>query len=166
VPISSATGRQALDQQVGEKHPQYQASAVLGGDENLTADLEQDPCQQRRRQGCRDALDQAFETSGEPANRHQHGAGDVGADGFAVTHAGEAGNQQRRARGRPGNGDGGAVTQRQADAADGHADRNGPDPRRNLTVGQPGGLASLEHQHQRTGVAGHHGNETGNDGGR
>jgi hypothetical protein len=38
--------RQALDQQVAEEHPQHQHGAVLGGDEDLAADLEQDARQQ------------------------------------------------------------------------------------------------------------------------
>ena len=42
--------RQALDDQVAEEHPQHQPGAMLRGNEDLAADLEQDARQQRRRQ--------------------------------------------------------------------------------------------------------------------
>ncbi|MNL61995.1 hypothetical protein D3C87_1859760 [compost metagenome] len=42
--------RQALDYQVSEEHAQHQRGAVLGGDEDFAADLEQNPRQQCRRQ--------------------------------------------------------------------------------------------------------------------
>ncbi|MNY69903.1 hypothetical protein D3C86_2079160 [compost metagenome] len=41
---------QALDQQVSEEHPQHQRGAVLRGDKDFAADLEQNPGQQGRGQ--------------------------------------------------------------------------------------------------------------------
>ncbi|MNN32121.1 hypothetical protein D3C81_1458330 [compost metagenome] len=120
--------RQALDQQVAEEHAQHQQGAVLGGDEDLAADLEQDARQQRRGQRCWNALDQALETAGQAADKHQHRAGDVSANGFAIADTAEAGDQQCGARRRPGHGDRRAVAQRKANAAHRHADRQRPDP--------------------------------------
>ena len=157
----AVTGRQALDQQVAEEHAQHQQRAVLRGDEDLAADLEQDAGQQGRRQRGGDAFDQALEAAGQAADEHQHRTGDVGADRLGVADPAQAGDQQRRARCRPGDGDGRAVAQRQADAAHRHADRQGPDPGGDLRAGQARRLAGLEHQHQRAGVAGEHGDEAG-----
>ncbi|MNP14539.1 hypothetical protein D3C76_1068690 [compost metagenome] len=124
----AVTRRQALDQQVAEEHAQYQQGAVLGGNEDFAADLEQDARQQRRGQRGRDALDQALEAAGQATDQHQHGTGDVGADRLAIADSAQAGDQQGGAGGGPGHGDRRAVTQRQADAAHRHADRQRPDP--------------------------------------
>ncbi|MNE83383.1 hypothetical protein D3C80_1801940 [compost metagenome] len=101
---------------------------MLCGDEDLAADLEQNARQQGCCEGGGQAFDQPLEAAGQAADQHQHRTGDVGADRFAVTHAGQAGYQQGGSRCRPGDGDRGAITQRQADAAHRHADGQGPDP--------------------------------------
>ncbi|MNG21486.1 hypothetical protein D3C84_1058570 [compost metagenome] len=96
---------------------------MLGGDEDFAADLEQDAGQQGRRQGGGEAAHQALEASGQPHQGEQGGAHHERADGFAVAHPWQAGDQQGRARCGPGDDDGGAVAQGETDCGQGHADR-------------------------------------------
>ncbi|KAI1691856.1 hypothetical protein Ddc_23997 [Ditylenchus destructor] len=117
---------------------------MLRGDEDLAADLEQNPCQQGGRQRCRDALDQFFKAAGHPANRHQHGAGDIGTDGLAITHP-------------PGCDRPMLHTAMPMEIAQIHDEI--------CAVVKPA-ACPLEHQDQGAGVAGHHGDEASDNGRR
>ncbi|MCY1288898.1 hypothetical protein D9M70_379630 [compost metagenome] len=119
---------QALEQQVAEEHRQHQGGAMLGGEEDLAADLEQDAGQQGRRERAGQPAHQPLEAAGQADQGEQDGADDEGADRLAVAHPRQAGDQQRGAWRRPGHYYGRAIAQRQADGGDGHADGQGPDP--------------------------------------
>ena len=112
----------------GEAIGAYITCAVLCGNEDFAADLEQDARQQRRGQRGRDALDQALEAASQAADEHQYRAGDVGTNGLAIAHTAQAGDQQSGAGGGPGHGNRRPIAQRQADAAHRHTDRQRPDP--------------------------------------
>ena len=157
--------RQALGDEVADEHRHHQRRLLLRGVADLDADAEQHAGQQGRGQRPRHLTHQPVEAASDAADRDQRGADDECTDGLAIRHTRQAADQQRGTGGGPGDDDGRAVAQGQTDGGQGHADGQRPDPRGNLRGAQPRGLAGLEHQHQRAGVAGEHGDEPGDDGG-
>ncbi len=138
---------------------------MLGLHEHVDADAEQDAGQQCGGNAGRQRAHQLVEPAGHAGGGHQHGRHDKGADGLRVGHARQAGDQQGGARRGPGHDDGRPRQQGQPDGGHSHADGQRPDPRGDLRVRQMGRLAGLDHQHQRTGVAGQHGDQPGDQGG-
>ncbi|ABA47492.1 200 kDa antigen p200, putative [Burkholderia pseudomallei 1710b] len=158
--------RRALDDQVREEHREHERGLELRGAEDLDADLEQDAGEEGSGDAGRNPAHQRVEQAARADGGEQQRADDERADRVRIRDAGQRRDEERRAGRRPRDDDRRAIPQRQPDRRHGHADRQRPDPRRDLRVAQVRGAAGLEHQHERARIARHHRDEARDERGR